>query len=143
MGYTKRAIVDAAYAELALAGHVFDLDTETLQGALLRLDAMCGAWESQGVSCGYRFPAEPGESDVDHDSGIGDGGFEAVFMSLAVRLAAGHGKTVAADTRSAARAGFNALAARCAIPPPTQMPGGFPLGAGNLRHGIVFTGDPQ
>lgn len=140
---TKRQIIEAAYEEIALSGHVFDLDGETSRMALQKLDGLMGQWLARGIDVAYNFPVADLDSDQDDDSGLSFAAYEPAYMALAVRLAASHGKQLSQDTRQAARDGFNALATAAARPKGPYMPQGMPLGAGNLRHGRVFSGAPD
>lgn len=129
--WTKRQLVTEAYGELALAGYEFDITPEEQQTALHRLDAMMATWEGQGVRVGYAFPTNPDDSDLDQPSGLPDMAVEAVFLSLAIRLAPGNGKQISPDTRRAARQGFLRLLREAAQPAQQQLPSTLPRGAGN------------
>lgn len=129
--WTKQQLIEAAFEELALAGFVFDLDPDQLEAALRKLDTMMAAWSGTGVSIGYLLPASPDASNIDDDAGIPDTAVEAVYMNLAVKLAAGRGKTLAAETRTAAQRGYTALLG-AAVTPAAGQTSGLPLaGAGN------------
>lgn len=129
--WTKQQLIEAAFAELALAHFVFDLDADVLEAALRKLDAMMAAWSGDGISIGYALPATPDDSNIDDDSGIPDTANEAVYMSLAIKLAAGRGKALTAETRTAAARGYNALLG-AAVAPAAGQTSGLPLnGAGN------------
>jgi hypothetical protein len=64
MSWTKRQLIEQAFAELALAGYDFDLSPEEMQGALVRLDSMIATWTSRGVRLSYAMPANPSDSDI-------------------------------------------------------------------------------
>ena len=133
--WTKRQLVEEAYAELALAGYVFDITPEEQQTALRRLDTMLAAWEVQGIQLGYALPANPNDSDLDQESGLPDVAVETVYLQLAMRLAPGAGKQLSPDTLRTARQGLQSLlsaaAARSLVP--SQQPGWMPRGGGNRR----------
>jgi hypothetical protein len=129
--WTKRQLIDEAYGELALQGYVFDISPEEQQTALRRMDTMLATWEAKGVRVGYAFPANPTASDLDTPSGLPDSAVEAVYLSLAVRLAAGAGKTLTQETRAAARDAYTTLLWRAAQPIEQQLPNTLPRGAGN------------
>lgn len=131
MSWTKRALIQEAFAEIALSGYVFDLTPDELQTALRRLDTMLATWEGKGVRVGYAFPATPADSDLDQDSGLPDAAVETVYLNLAIRLAAGFGKTLSTDTRKNAAQGFDTLLWRAAHPIEQQLPNTLPRGAGN------------
>jgi hypothetical protein len=131
--WTKQQIIEQAFDELALAGFTFDLDPDQLDSALRRLDTMMAAWGAVGISLGYLLPANPDDSTLDDETGIPDSAIEAVYMNLAVKIAASRGKTLTAETKLAAKHGYDQLlgtavreAARA-----TPMPSTMPRGAGN------------
>lgn len=129
--WTKRQLIDEAFAELALAAYVFDISPEEQQTALRRLDTMMATWEAKGVRVGYAFPANPDDSDLDQACGLPDAAVETVYLSLAIRLAAGKGKQLSVDTRKTAKEGYDTLLWAAAQPQPQQLPGTLPVGAGN------------
>ena len=65
MGYSKRQFVAAAFEEIGLASYVFDLQTEQLQSAMRRIDAMMADWNGKGIRLGYPLPGSPQDSDLD------------------------------------------------------------------------------
>ncbi len=129
--WSKRQLIEEAYAELALADYVFDLTPEEQQTALRRLDAMLATWEAKGVRVGYAFPSSPADSDLDTPSGLPDSAVETVFLNLATRLAPGSGKAIASSTRKAASDGYDTLLWAAARPQQQQLPNTLPRGAGN------------
>jgi hypothetical protein len=155
--WTKKQIIAKAFAELALAGFVYDLGPEQMEDALQSLDAMMAEWTTFGVNLGYLLPATPDDSSIDAESGIPDTANRAVYLNLAVALAAGKGKALSVDTRAAAARGYHqqlAAAAR-AVARAAPMPNTMPRGAGNkpwrglgpFFHGVPDTldtaiGDP-
>jgi hypothetical protein len=131
MGWTKQQLIEAAFDELALASHVFDLDADTLESALRKLDTMMAAWGALGISLGYLLPANPDDSNIGDDSNIPGEAVEAVYMNLAVKLAAGRGKALTAQSIATAQRGYNALLG-AAVAPTSGQSSGLPLiGAGN------------
>lgn len=131
MSWTKRQFVDAAFAEVGYASYAFDLDPEQLQEALRRLDAMLATWNGQGIRLGYLIPSSPEDSSLDDESGVPDSANEAVYSNLAIRVAPIIGKIVSQETRSTARAAYQVLLSRAAMPEEQQLPGSMPAGAGN------------
>lgn len=131
MGWTKRQLIDEAFAELALAGYSFDITPEEQQTALRRLDTMLATWEAKGVRVGYAFPTSPEDSSLDAQSGLPDGAVETVFLHLALRIATGFGKQLSSATRKAASDGYDALLWAAARPIEQQLPNTMPRGAGN------------
>jgi len=140
--WTKKQLIEQAFDELALAGFVYDLDPDQLESALRRMDTMLAQWSGAGIALGYLLPAGPDDSNIDDASGIPDAAIEAVYMNLAVRIAASRGKTLTAETKLAAKRAYDRLlgnvarAAARAVPMPNTMP----RGAGNKpwRHGVPF-----
>lgn len=131
MGWTKRQLVTDAFGELALAGHVYDLTPEELAGAMRRMDAMVATWDARGIRIGYALPSGPDSSDLDADSGIPDWAADPLISNLAVKLAAGFGKALTAETKTAASEGMSLLLRAAAYPGQQQYPSTMPRGAGN------------
>ncbi len=131
MSWSKRQLVDEAFGEIAMQGYEFDISPEEQQTALRRLDSMMATWEAKGIRIGYAFPSGPDDSDLDTDSGLPDGAIEAVYSSLAVRIAPGFGKQVSSDTKTAAKDGYATLLWIAAQPIEQQLPNTLPRGAGN------------
>lgn len=131
--WTKKQIIAKAFAELALAGFVYDLDPEQLEDALQSLDAMLAEWTTSGVNLGYLLPATPDDSSIDDLSGIPDTANRTVYLNLAVTLAAGRGKTLTTETKAAAARGYHQLlgAAARSVARQAPMPNTMPRGAGN------------
>lgn len=132
MSWTKGNLVDEAFAELALAGYIFDLQSDERMTALRRLDSMMALWNSQGIRLGYPLPSTPSGSSLDADSKLPDEANEAVFMNLAVRLAAGFGKQIPRSTAALAKQAYDALLSKSMSNiPEMQFPSTLPRGAGN------------
>ena len=129
--WTKRQLIYEAFAELAIASYVFDLDPDELQTALRRLDAMMATWYGKGIHVGYAIPSGPSGSDLDDDSGLPDSAVETLCLNLAIRLAPGFGKTVSPDTKKSARDGYDQLLWVSVYPQQQQLPHTMPRGAGN------------
>lgn len=142
MAWTKRQIIEEAFGELALAGYDYDLAPEEIQAALRRLDTMIAGWATSGIALGYHLGLSPDGSDPDEDSGIPLHAVEAVYMNLAVRIAAGKGKALMPSTKTAAKHAYDNLLLRVVRDgmATQQLPGGIPLGAGHKpRYGEPFT----
>ena len=145
MSWTKRDIIEEAYAELGLAGYVFDSTPEEIQRAGRRLDLMMATWAEQCVNIGYALSSSPSALNVDADSGVPLYTVEAVMLNLAVRIASADGKLPSPVTTSKAKEGFDTLMLRAAQPPRQQLRGGLPLGSGNKPGltGKIFTEAPN
>lgn len=142
MSWTKRQIVEQAYGELALAGYVFDITPEEVQAALVKLDAMMAA-RFEGLP--YAFGLNPDNTDPDQDSGLPLTAMEAVYMHLAITIAAGKGKSLARSTLAIARAAYNSVMSMVAHDQvrQQQLRQGVPLGAGNKNRCNPFTPAPD
>ena len=133
MGWTKRQFVEQAFDEIGLAGYVYDLTPEQMQSALRKLDSMMALWNGEGIRLGYPLPSSPGTSSLDDESGVPDSANEAIYASLAVRIAPGFGKTVMPDTKKSAYNGYQVLLSRATMPQEKQLPGTMPSGQGNKQ----------
>ena len=130
MGYSKRQFIEAAFAEIGMAGYVFDLQPQDFEQALRRLDAMMAEWNAKGIRLGYPLPSSPQFSDINAESEVPDSANEAIFTNLGMRLAAGYGKAVMPQTMMVAKQAYNTLLARATFPVQQQLPGTMPAGAG-------------
>lgn len=130
MSWTKRQLVEAAYAELAVCGWLYDLDPEEVQSALGRLDSMLALWDSKGIRLGYALSSTPDDADPDQLSGIPQFANEPVFLNLAKRIAASKGKQLTAQTLELAKQGYDWLLVQAAQPIEQQMPNTMPRGQG-------------
>lgn len=145
-GWTKRNYIEQAFAEIGLAGYVFDLTPEQMQSSLRQLDAMMATWDSKGLRLGWPLSLTPGNSELDTVTGIHTWADEAVYLNLALRIAPGFGKTVGAETRTNAKTSYDTLLMRAARPLQAQYPGTLPAGAGNKPwrdHGDPFLRQPN
>ena len=130
MSYSKRQYVEAAFAEIGMAGYVFDLQPQDFEQALRRLDAMMAEWNAKGIRLGYPLPGSPQFSDINAQSEVPDSANEAIITNLGMRLAAGYGKAVMPQTMMVAKQAYNTLLARATFPVQQQLPGTMPAGAG-------------
>ena len=130
MSYSKRQYVEAAFAEIGMAGYVFDLQPQDLEQALRRLDAMMAEWNAKGIRLGYPLPGSPQFSDINVQSEVPDSANEAIITNLGMRLAAGYGKAVMPQTMMVAKQAYNTLLARATFPVQQQLPATMPAGAG-------------
>lgn len=137
MSWTKRELINQAFDEIGIANYQYDLTPEMLQSALRRMDSMVAVWSTtKGIKIGYPLPESPSDSSLDASTTVPDSANEAIYTNLAVRLASSIGKTVSAETKMIARSSYTALLSdQASPPPPVQLPGILPLGAGNRRYG--------
>lgn len=140
--YTKRLIITEAFAELRLAGYVFDLTAEELQGAARRLEVMIAAWAGDGIDLGYVHAADAQAIDLDAQSGVALRWIRAVVCWLAMDIAANYGKQVHSQTIRSATDGMSAMLSLAAFPP-TQSPKMLPRGAGNRYSEGEFFSPPN
>lgn len=131
MGWTKKQLVEQAFIEIGKNPSIFNIDPDDMQSALRTLDSMMASWNNRGIRIGYALPSSPDSSELDSDSGLPDWANEAVYLTLAVRLAPSIGKTPTQQTLLAARTAFATLPNRSAFPPEQQFRAGLPSGAGN------------
>lgn len=146
MAWTKQQFIEAAFSEIGLDGYLFDLSPEQKQRAVAKLDAMMAAWNALGIRVGYPISADPDSADISAETGVQDAANQAIYCSLAVRLAPMHGKQVSAETKSDAHRGYAALLTRAVRPIPVQMPATMPAGQGNRGYqhrGQVFLTPPS
>lgn len=131
MKLTKQDIINQAFEEIGLAGFVFDLQPQQLQGALRRLDGMMATWNNRGLRLGYPLPSTPDDSTLAQEVTVPDAAIEAMALNLAIRIAPGYGKTVAPDTKASARGAYTQLLAQSAKPIEMQLDSmSIPAGAG-------------
>lgn len=130
MAWTKAQIVADAFGEIALAGHVFDIEPEEEQRAARRLEMMLGNWEGRGITLGYSFASDPGAIEMSTDSGLPDAAVETVVINLAKRIAAGFGKALTPQQLQDAQTSFAVLLRQASAPPEMQLPATMPRGAG-------------
>lgn len=131
MSYTKRQFVLAAYEEAGMASYVFDLTPQMLSAACARLDAMMATWNAKGIRLGYPLPSSPEDIDLDSETGVPDSANEAVITNLSLRLSPSFGKQPSVMTMATAKAAFDVLMARAAMPGEMQLPRTLPAGSGN------------
>jgi hypothetical protein len=130
MAWTKAQLVADAFGEIALAGHVFDIDPDEQQSALRRMEMMLANWEGRGITLGYSFAGDAAAIDADVDSGLPMSAVETVVINTAKRIAAGYGKALNAQQMQDARDSFTVLLKAAAFPPEMQLPAIMPRGAG-------------
>lgn len=131
MGWTKRQFIEQAFDEIGLASYAYDLSPDELQSALRVMDSMLANWNGRGIRIGYPLSGTPGSSNIDINSGVPDSANEAIYASLALRIAPSFGKVVSMETRQGATSGYNTLLSRATMPNEMQFPGTMPSGSGN------------
>jgi len=144
MSYTKRQFVLAAFEEAGMAASTFDLTPQMLSSACTRLDAMMATWNAKGIRLAYPLPSSPEDVDLDAETSVPDSANEAIITNLALRIAPSYGKTPSVMTMATAKAGFDVLMARAAMPEEMRFPRTLPTGAGNKpsRYSDPFSPAP-
>jgi hypothetical protein len=132
MSWTKRQLIADAYGELALAGYDFDISPEEEAAALRKLNTMLATWGAQGVSLGFHMNASAEDDALDEPSGLPLYAVEAVYMQLAVRIAASKGKALPHSTLTNSKAAYDAVVSKIASDQiqQQQLASGTPRGAG-------------
>lgn len=139
MGWTKRDYINGALEEIGLGSYSFEISPEHEQMALRKLDGMVAEWSARGIRIGWPISSNPTASDPEQETNTSDLARQAIVTNLAVRLCGQFGKTVSADLKITARQSLiNLIGTRI---PEMQMPGGFPLGAGQSQT-AAFSSDP-
>jgi hypothetical protein len=144
MGWTKRQLVQQAYEELGLAAYVFDLTPQQMESACRQMDVMIGGWNANGVRIGYPLPTSPQFTELDSDTMVPDFAVEAIFKSLACRIAPSLGKSVSPETKMYADMAYGNMVNQTAAPvPERQMPQTMPRGQGtkpwrNFNNPFVY-----
>jgi hypothetical protein len=146
VSWNKRQFIEAAYEEIGYATYTHDLQPEQLEAAMRRMDAMLATWNAKGIRIGYPIPTSPENSDLDQETNVPDKANEAIYTNLAIRIAPTIGKTASAETKRAAKTGYDALLALSVKPEQMQLPSNMPTGAGNKKeqgHDRPFSNAPD
>lgn len=131
MSTTKRQYVEQAFAEVGLAGYLFDITPEELNTALRQLDSMIALWNAKGIRLGWPMPSSPQNSDLDDVTETADSASDAIVFNLAIRVARSFGKAVDPEVKAMAKQAYDTLLIKAAMPMQRQLPAEMPLGAGN------------
>lgn len=144
MGWTKRQFIEQAFDEIGLAPYTFDLTADQLQSALRKLDSMMAMWNAKGIRLGFPLPASPNNSDLDTDTLVPDSAIDAICLNLAMKIAPSFGKGISLETRSGAKAAYDAMLLRFSMPMEMQFVSTLPTGAGNKNSSsdAPFFGQP-
>lgn len=117
---TKRQIIEDAFAEVGLAGYIFDIEPGALNRALRVLDAMMAEWNLRGIQVGYTFGPN---SDPDTEIDVLDASTNAITLNLALRLGTSFGKVIQPLQVTQAKNAFKVLANSTAEVPEVQSSG--------------------
>ena len=133
MSWTKKQIIDQAFAEIGLASYTYDLQPEEYNKALFNLDAMMSTWFGKGINLGYPIAASPEDADITTETSLPAYANEAVYLNLAIRIAPGYGKQLSRDTKRAAKSALNVVYLNQTTPQEINIPNTTPAGAGGKR----------
>ncbi len=130
MSWTKKQIIEQAFAEIGIASYTFDTTADERENSLRILDTMMAQWTTRGIVFDPIYPAtvNPGEGDIDDETNAPNDAVSAMYTNLALRVAPGFGKTPSNKTVKDAASGYSLLAQ--AIPIPTIQMVGMIAGAG-------------
>ncbi len=131
MSWTRRQFVVQAFSELGYASYVYDLESEQLQDARVKLDSMMATWNGRGIQIGYPLPTTPEASDLDDETQVPDWAAEAIYLNLAIRLAPTIGKMAPRETKVAAKEAMGQILQQTTKPRQMHLPTTLPAGAGN------------
>lgn len=87
----KVDIVNRAAEELRISGLTTNPTPNEVVSFVGRLDELMAQYQNDGLDCGYFFPSEYGESDVNDDSGLEMWMVRPVSMMLAYDIASSFG----------------------------------------------------
>ncbi len=138
MAWTKRDIVKQAFAEIGRSEYDFDASPEDTQHALRVLDSMAATWAMQGLRIGYA--GGDGFGDIDASVEVPEFAHEALYLSLAVRIAPSFGKSASPDTKAAAKEARNGVLSRLINLRPRVISGY--AGSGASRPNLPVPDDP-
>lgn len=143
MSWTKAEFVAAAFDELGLTAFFDDLEEIQKIAALKKLDAMLATWNGIGIRIGYPIPSSPENSSLDDETNVPDVANEAIFLSLAVRIAPAYGKIASRETKVSAKNAYNALLSKNSHIPEFQLPTTMPIGQGSQQRYQTFVSPPE
>lgn len=143
MSWTKRQLITAAYRKLGIANYDFDLTPEQLQSACVDMDSLIASWEADGVHIGYASSDAPSTVDIDSDSGVPAYCNLAIYLNLAMLLAADYGKNITPDFQKKAEQAYKTMLLK-SMPPVMeyQMPSTMPRGAGQKNYDWPYVNPP-
>ncbi len=133
--WSKQEIIMEALEEIGISAYDFDSTAYNLQSALRRLDSMMAIWIDKNIIFDpdpYPYFTDPKLSDLAQDTNAPGEAIEPMFLSLAVLIAPGYGKTVSRQTKINAKIGFNNLLGNYAVGEEQEF-GRFLVGAAAKR----------
>lgn len=111
--WTKKEVIEQAYEELGIGSTEFDISPDEMQTGLRLLDLMMAGWNIHGIRIAYQAGA-----DIAAQTGVPDWAVEALFLTLAIRIAPSLGKTPSDDTKAAQKSAYTVLMAKMVEPVP-------------------------
>jgi hypothetical protein len=133
MGWTKKDVINKAFAQIGLASYEFDISAEEYASALSTLDSMFGTWASLGFFKGYLMNASV-VGDITAPMYIPAIYHEAAYTNLAVALCPEFSAAPNPFLVQRAVLAYNALMQAAAAPIEQNFTSTTPLGAGNTRN---------
>ena len=118
MSWTKKQIIEQAFAEIGIASFTFDTTADERENSLRILDTMMAEWTTRGIVFDPVYPAtvNPGDGDIDAETNAANDAVAPMYNNLALRLAPGFGKTPSNQTKLDARSGYSLLAQAITVP---------------------------
>jgi hypothetical protein len=138
MGWTKQEVVVKAFSQAGIAQDENDITPEELFDGMTSLDAMMAKLDEDGIHLRYPIPSNPTQGNLSDDSRIPTYALEAIYMNLAIRLAAPLGRQLLPKFLQMAADGLARLSALKTKPSSYKTPSGTPAGMGNRRTGRRF-----
>lgn len=117
--WTKKQVIQQAYEELGIASYEFDVSPEEMQTGLRLLDLQMSEWNIHGIRIAYQLG-----DDIAAQAGVPDWAVNALFLTLAIRIAPSLGKTPSPETKAAQKTAYTVLMAKMVQPEP-YTPSGF------------------
>lgn len=127
MPWTKRQLVEDAFAEIGLATYIFDIEPDAIIRATRKMDGILARWNSEGIRIGYPLSSTPDPDDI---CDIPDVAYNAIVQNLGLSLAPSYGKQVSPDLRIEAGKAYKQLLSFTMVVPEVDI-SYLPSGAGN------------
>ena len=131
MSWTRRQIINKAFAFVGLGSFSFDLEPGEQEDARTSLDTMVQGWNVEGLD--YDFAEEHDDSDLDDELDLEIWAVEAAYMNLGLLLAEEYGKPVTPFKNKQANQAYRNMLARLVSVPsrPDSTTNGANFGSGN------------
>lgn len=118
MSWSKKQIIEKAFAKIGIASYTFDTTADEREDALETYNGMMAEWIKRGIVFDpvFPMPTEPGGGDIDDLTNAPAEANAPMWNNLALRLAPEFGKTPSNQTKLDAKAGYSLLAQAITIP---------------------------